>query len=112
MLFPNGMPVTVEKFEGAGYDGGGNPIESYGPPYQLEGCAVAPATTWEPRDGSQQRVVYDALLFAPYGTELGPRDRVTTFLGVFEVEGAPEHWHNPFTGWRPGTAIGLRKVEG
>jgi len=112
VYFANALVVTVEPFEGSQVDGGGNTIPAYGAPYTLAGCAVAPTESWEPQDGSQQRVTTTAQLFAPYGTLLGPRDRVTTHLGVFEVEGDPEHWHSPFTGWRPGTTFRLRRVTG
>lgn len=78
-------------------------------PETITGAGFAPQTTQEPRDGTQVRVVTEALLYVD-GVAIGPHDELEVRGVRYAVEGEPGGWVNPFTGWSPGTEVRLRKV--
>lgn len=62
------------------------------------------------------RVVADVTLLAPFGCPFSDGDRVTLPYapgGVFKVVGMPLDYNaNPFSAWRPGVSVNLKKVTG
>jgi len=91
---------------------------------EIDGCAFAPGSSVENTDN---RALVDtrADVYAPAdGVWVGPQDLVRILprelltaeaieaLPLWHVEGMPEVWANPFTGWRPGRVIHLRLVAG
>jgi hypothetical protein len=79
----------------------------------IDGCAVAPAGSSEDNDQRAQ-VVANAVLFVPPSTvPITAQSRVRLPDGTeWLVEGVPQDWRNPFTGWYPGREIQLRRVTG
>lgn len=80
-------------------------------PVEVPGCAFAPESTQEPRDGTQVRTVSTAKLYVPPGLVVQPSDEFTVRGVRYAVEGDPGQWVNPFTGWAPGAEIKLRRVS-
>ncbi len=60
-------------------------------------------------DRDQSRL--DATLYAPSGVDIQPGDRILAGNDLYEVDGWVQKYLNPFTGWDPGTTIGLRKIR-
>jgi len=79
-------------------------------PETITGAGFAPQTTQEPRDGTQVRVVTEALLYVD-GVTVGPYDELEVRGVRYAVEGEPGGWVNPFTGWASGTELRLRRVS-
>lgn len=77
-------------------------------------CAFAPAGSFENTDQRQQVDRAASLLESPPSdVEVKATDRVRLPDGtVWEVDGAPEQWGHPMSGWRPGREIRIRRVTG
>lgn len=85
----------------------------FGDPEELL-AGVAPASsTDEPRSYGAHTVVTPATLYLPeFRTDLSPHDEWEVRGVRSGVEGQPQPWRSPMTGWTPGTVIQLRKVDG
>ncbi|MGC5376432.1 hypothetical protein ACPXAO_23275, partial [Salmonella enterica] len=55
-------------------------------------------------------------VYLAYGTDITNRDRLEVldgpYRGMYEVDGTPAHWLNPYTGLQAGTAVKLGKKAG
>ena len=97
----------------------------------IPGCGVAPDDSTEntgqrAQEDTHQRALVDTRLtvYAPAsGVAVGPQDRVRVVyagtpaaeragLPLWHVEGEPQVWRQPMTGWRAGRVIRLRRVTG
>lgn len=78
------------------------------------GCAVEPRSTDEPFDIERWRapVITGIRVFGPPDMDVTADDRALVRGEVWEVDGDPARPVNPWTGWRPGTVVQLRKVRG
>lgn len=112
--YPHG--VTVSRLRGAEVsDGYGGTILDWDNPttVQIDGCAVAPRIADEERDRGRQGVNIGWTVYAPgVDHDITHLDRMEIPAGVFEVEGDPNPWSNPYTGNKPGTVIQLRRLDG
>jgi hypothetical protein len=90
----------------------------------IAGCGIAPETSTEDNDNRAQ-VDTRTTVYAPYSpVTVGAQDKVRILppgdlspeakaaLPKWHVDGEPGEWANPFTGWRPGRVIQLRRVTG
>ena len=76
------------------------------------GCAVVPVSSEEAPTVDRQALASMRTLFAPYGSDFTPEDRVRLADGsIWNVAGHPEHWHNAFTDWHAGTVVHLKRQE-
>lgn len=97
----------------------------------IPGCGLAPDESVEnaglrAQEDTHQRalVITRQVVYAPpSGVRVGAQDRVRLVppgtspearaaLPLWHVEGEPELWQNPMTGWRPGRVIRLQRVTG
>lgn len=116
-MFPHGRTATVVRRTPGGYDEYGDPIESTVVRVDVDGCAWAPrtaggASSSEIRDRGRQGVIEGLTLYAPAGTDLQPTDQVEVDGVLFDVEGEPGDWRNPFTGRDAGLEVALRRADG
>ncbi len=111
-MFPFGEPVVFEASSEASEDVYGNPIVSWGVPVTVEDCAFDPGGSVESVEPGRNAVVSNPRVFAPAGTVVKARDRVTARGKVFLVDGDPAEWLNPFTGWTPGVVVNLERAGG
>jgi hypothetical protein len=107
------MRSTVVLIRGGGTDRYGDPIEGEGR-IPLKGCIVAPRKhpLGETGERGRQGVIVGLSLYAPAGVVIRHTDRVEHNGVLYEVEGEPGVWENPFTGSRPGTEVALRRATG
>lgn len=77
-----------------------------------EHCAVGPAVTDEPLDSNRVPVVDGLVVFGPFDMDVTARDRLLIKGEVYEVDGEPGFWKNPFNGRTPGCQIKAKKVSG
>lgn len=111
-MFSFGESVIFEAVVTGSEDAHGNPVETWGAPVTVEGCAFAPAGSIESVEPGRNPVVTSPTVFAPAGTAVSARDRVTVRGLLYQVDGDPAVWHNPYTGSDPGVAITLERVGG
>lgn len=113
-MYPYGVTVTRLRATQT-TNGYGNTELSWDNPHRLDfpGCAVAPRTEDEERERGRQGVIIGWTVYIPQvPADVRFDDRMEIPAGVFEVEGDPGPWHNPYTGHQPGTVVNLRRVDG
>ena len=109
MRLPYGETVLVQTFESGAEDANGNEAASWSPGTPVAGCGFAPNGSSELADG---RVAQTPTLYPPKSVTIGPRDRVVRRGVTYEVDGQPEDWEHPMTGWDPGyLVVPLRVVD-
>lgn len=114
-MIPTPFTVQHEPYLAGAEDAHGNPLDGYGPAVSVKVHGWAPASaSREPFEAGRNAVLRDLDVFAPAGTQMSPRDRVTVpGEGLFDVVGYVEDftkgpWPNPVAGVR----INLLRVEG
>lgn len=113
MIFPHGETVTVIPQVSSGDDEHGNPDVTYGAEYDLPGCAVYDrSATSEPTERGRTPVAEGLTVLAPVGAAVGPHDRARFRGELYEVDGFPFLWRNPFTGSQEGVQFDLERVSG
>lgn len=108
MKFPHGQTVTVIR--PAERDKTGDPL---GPPipHSLAGVAIAWGETETNHDG-RAATVTAATLYCPAGADILAGDQVTLpGGGKYLVDGQPQVWHSPWTGWDPGVVVRVKGVK-
>ena len=51
-------------------------------------------------------------VYLPTGTDITPADRVVVRGVTYEVDGDPADWRSPYSGWRPGLSVALKRFGG
>lgn len=109
MNLPAGEPITVTSRTQTGSDEYGDPI------YMVTTVTVtgvlAPAIGAETTSG-QDQVITQPTAFLPAGTVVDSLSKLTIRGVDYEVDGTPEDWRSPFTGWQPGIVVPLKRVTG
>ena len=83
----------------------------------LEWAILAPRSSDERVDPRSPAVITAATLYAPYDAVMDADDTVTiaghsaAMDGVWQVEGVPGPWASPFTSWRPGLEVALKRAS-
>lgn len=80
--------------------------------WSVDDCIVEPRTTSEPLEGGRTPVITGYILHMPHGTDIHYDDRVILLGQSWDVDGMPFEWENPFTGWKAGVEVRLKKVDG
>lgn len=109
MTFPFAQTVTLVKRVKSGTDGLGNDVFTT-TTTDVPG-AFNPGTSAELVQG-QDVVTTQPTVYLPAGTDVVATDAVQVAGEQFEVDGSPNVWTNPFTGWAPGVEVKLRRVTG
>lgn len=113
MTFPYGETVTILTRTETGTDRYGNPTFAWpAPGVDVDGCAVAPRSATEPAQVGRQAVITGLTVYMPPGTVVGPYDRLSLRGVTYEVDGEAGEWVSPFSGWRPGVEVAVKRVEG
>jgi hypothetical protein len=110
MSWDFGITVALITRTKSGIDRDGNDVYST-VETTIEDCAFDPGGSTELVQG-QDMVITQPTLYVPAGTVV---DSYAAFLingQKFEVDGSPNDWSSPFTGWTPGVAIRLKRVTG
>lgn len=106
-MFPHGEIVTLVSTTTTD-DGLGNTtaetVESaWGP------CAVAPRYASESSDPRVPPVIVGLTIFGP-AVALDSDDTLIVRGEMYEVDGRPGEWVNPFTGWAPGIEVPVKRA--
>lgn len=109
MTFPFAIPVTVLKSTVTGIDQYGVDVKTWTP--RATSGAFDPGGSVELVQG-QDMVTTSPTVFLPPNDPITAYDRVTVAGLTYEVDGGPNSYLNPFTGWNPGTVVKLKQVTG
>lgn len=75
-------------------------------------CAVWQETSTEPTQDGRAAVITVTKVALPADADVRSADRFVARGKTYEVQGEPEIWHSPFTGWEPGVVVTGRLVAG
>lgn len=78
----------------------------------ITGCVLAPRTATEDTTAGRQGVIIGWTLYAPADVDLVATDRIEHDGRLYEIDGHPANWVNPYTYARRGLEVALRAVEG
>jgi hypothetical protein len=108
VTFPFGQTVTLVKRVKSGTDAFGNDVFSTTSVDVLG--AFTPGGSSEQVQG-QDVVITQPTVYLPAGTDVSAVDAIDVAGDRYEVDGSPNDWRNPFTGWRPGVEVKLKRVS-
>lgn len=106
------MAIVRVRATPGGVDAYGDPIPGTEDRTDIPDAFTAPRESSELTDRGRVGVIVGLTLFAPYSFDLTYDDRVEVDGVLYEIEGEPGRWRNPFTGWTPGLTVALSRVEG
>ena len=109
MTFPFGQSVSLVKRTKSGVDAFGNDV--FTTTSTVVSGVFAPGGSSEQIQG-QDVIVSQPTVYLPAGTDVAAVDAIDINGDRFEVDGSPNDWRNPFTGWRPAVEVRLRRVTG
>lgn len=105
-MYPFG--VTVEVFNTTRDQHGDRTRTLVG---EIPGCAPAPESSVEDNDNRAQVVVTTSVYVPPTAVPITGQS-VLRFDGrEWDVDGDPEWWRHPWTGWTPGGVVRVRRVR-
>ena len=111
MRHPHGQ--TVRAIPGPpGVDKYGDPLPITRVPFDVPGCAVAPRYSTEPTVRGRQGVIVGLTIYPPADSGFLYTDQVEVRGVLYDIEGDPAEWENPFTGDTPGDEIALKRAVG
>lgn len=73
----------------------------------IPGCLEYPAGSTENQGGA---VTDERVVLAPSGSDIRASDRVKMNGLIYQVQGVPKDWEDPFTTWAPGMQVSLVRV--
>ena len=116
MTYPFGETVVQIPRRKSGRNGLNNDVYVDGAPITYQNIAV-----W-PRDGNStsanedtygaERVIIGLGISLPPGSQVSAEDRFQVRGETYEVDGDPQEYRSPFTGWNPGLPLSLTRVTG
>lgn len=109
MIYPFGDPVTLHSRTVTGQDTYGNDVLTDVTSTTVG--AFAPTGSTELIQG-QDTVITQPSVYLPAGTDVTALDRVTIRGVTYDVDGTPQDWRHPVTGWQPGIVVRLQNVTG
>lgn len=75
--------------------------------HTITGCLEYPTGSTE----TNQAVTDSRTVLAPSGSDIVPTDRIRLGGLLYQVEGLPMDWHDPYTTWSPGMQVRLERVS-
>lgn len=109
MTFPFGDTITLHSRTVTGHDTYGNDVYTSTDSTVVGG--FAPAGSAELTQG-QDLVTTTPSVYLPAGTNVAAVDQVTVRGVTYDVDGSPQDWRHPFTGWQAGIVVRLQGVTG
>ena len=110
-VFSPGLDTATDPFSGESV-----PSWTWPDTVEYTGVPVEPETGWDPSPGRPAHQSERLLLSLPYDAVVSTENRVEivtgTYAGMWTVDGPPERWKNPFTGWAASCDVRLVRTEG
>jgi len=111
MRHPHGQTVTIVPGP-PGTDAYGDPLPITRIGGDITGCAVAPRYSSEPTERGRQGVIVGLTIYPPAGSDILFTDQVRVRGVLYDIDGDPAEWENPFTGDTPGMEVALKRAVG
>lgn len=111
MIMAWGETFVIHPRVKTGVDAYGSDVYGDGEPITVTG-AFAPSGSTEVVYGNTMLTQNDTIYLNEGSAVPTQLDRVEARGVLREVDGAPEVYHNPFTGWEPGAVVRLKAVSG
>lgn len=74
-------------------------------------CAIAPRYANESSDSRTAPVIVGKVIYGPVPPVAIDSDDILEFDGeIWQVDGLPGEWKNPFTGWEPGVEVPVKRA--
>lgn len=113
MSLPTPYLIGHEAYIAGAEDAHGNPVDGYAPAVSLPVHGWAPPSgNTEPFEAGRNAVLRDLDVYAPAGTVVAPRDRLTVAGIVYEVVGYVEDFTTGPWQWAAGVRISAKRSEG
>ena len=116
MQYPYGETVVILDGAATSQDADGNDVSTWPTKATYTHVPVAPAdgngTGGNEDTAGRDLVVIGLTAYLPDGADVAAVDRATVRGETWEIVGLPQPWASPFTGWRPGIPVALRRVTG
>lgn len=96
-----GVTVTVQR---ATFDRFND--ATYADHHDIPGCIEYPQESTE----ANMAVTDARVLLVPHASDILATDRVRLGGLAYQVQGLPQDWIDPFTGWTPGMRVFLERV--
>lgn len=77
---------------------------------EIPDCLFAPGGTREDHVG-RDAVLTNPTVYAPFGSDIKPADRLIVRDVTFDVDGQPADWQG-MSGWEAGMVLSLKRVTG
>lgn len=106
--FPETFTILTRAV--TGQDGDGNDV--YGPVETTVKGAFAPQGSTELIQGQETVLTHDTVYLETGTAVPKPTDQVRRGTTVYDIDGTPRTYQNPFTGFVPGPVLSLLKVTG
>ena len=79
----------------------------------LTGCAVAPRQTSDTGERATDGAIERLTVYCPdRGADVNPTDQLVIDGTVYDIDGFPQRWTSPYTGWEPGCVIDISRKVG
>ena len=113
MSLPTPYTVQHQAHIAGEFDSRGNPVDTWAAPAPVKVHGWAPPSAdAEPGDPHRSAVVRDLDVYAPAGTGVAPKDRMTVGGLLYEVVGHAEDYTTGPWQWAAGVRINLVRIEG
>lgn len=108
-MFQNGELITIVTRTVTGHDSLGD--DTYSTVSTVVRGAFAPGGSVELVQG-QDQVIIQPTVYLPPGAVVAPTDQVVVRGVTYDVDGSPNDYASPYTGWQPGVEVRLKAVTG
>lgn len=104
--------IRLRAGEGTTEDPYGNPVPGADVEVEIPTLGIAPRVSSEFNEPGRNAVIVGLSVYFPRGTDVKASDGFRVRGEVYEVDGEPGDWRNPFTGVARGIEVALSKVTG
>lgn len=78
----------------------------------IAGCGVAPTSSSDPSTPDRSPTLSRCDVYVPFGGDVAASDRLVIRGETWLVDGDPQVWSSPLTGWAPGVKVSALKMAG
>ena len=97
-----GISITVQRATYSRFNDA-----TYTDHHDISGCIEYPQESTE----ADAAVTDNRVLLVPHASDIVATDRVRMNGLLYQVQGLPQDWADPFTGWTPGMRVFLERVS-
>lgn len=108
--FPFGDQVTITSRTQTGVDDYGQPV--YDDTQTVVRGVFSPSDTVRDAQTGSFQIVERPNVLLPYGTQIDTTSTVAVGDVTYYVDGVPQSWKSPFSGWKAGMKVALTTARG